>query len=830
MSLRASSHLPALLLLVSMAAGTVLRVPEDFADIQSALDGSADGDTVRVARGTWPGLYTTPGHSLTLCSPYLFSQDSTDINETILDGEHAGTILDIVTTADALLTLCGFTMIRGLGTRPDIYAHCDKGGAINMEGVSNALIKDMVFRDCLAPVTAAILNHGDVCGVSSRGRLTIQRIACYNNRITAPDGANGCINIRSRLDSLIISDVYYDGAGTDSNPFYIYASRKGFVEISDVTLIDCSFDNLGIGTTAVTQDGQVFNNIRAINQNIGSGGGLTFFSGFYDIDSAFVIMKNIEISGSSFHQRQTLYISSSATHLQLDSLTFHHNRTTNPEAYSSNMLIRATQGGTLRHLHMHDNVSGDSTSQIGQTLLRMEGMDLVDSHIHDNRVILPPNPDPSGTGGNSVSGAMVLAWLGTRRFENLVFENNRVEDLDDYSNHVPANAYYRNWGRELAVIADTIRVRNVLVRNSRQPNACPEIYSPADIDLSGPGSTLLFSARKTTIENILLEDCDDGGISMGGDSVWVDNVVLRNVGRMAFNVGRYEFPWAPPYRRLRNVHIENVDASDNFLWPQHQHYSQQAVLFIDVLMGVGGQVPVVDLENVTVTGCGGMRHLFNFYQPLTLNVRNCVFWDNSYEQLVEWQFPIVQNWSNSVLEEDLPGEGNLIGVDPLFDPVRGAPYLSPLSPCIDAGHPDPTWNDREDPDNPGFALWPSLGTLRNDMGYTGGPHASLAPDTTWAGLPAWEPRLLPQDFSLGAPWPNPFNPVTRIPVTLLRPMPVRLIVHNLLGQEVAVLVDGILTAGTHHLPFQASRLASGVYLVTVEAAEKSQTRTVTLLR
>jgi hypothetical protein len=170
-----------------------------------------------------------------------------------------------------------------------------------------------------------------------------------------------------------------------------------------------------------------------------------------------------------------------------------------------------------------------------------------------------------------------------------------------------------------------------------------------------------------------------------------------------------------------------------------------------------------------------------------------------------------------------------VAVDPLFDEVLGAPFLSAESPCVDAGHPASAYEDPEDPDNPGFALWPSQGTLRNDMGFTGGPHAALY-DTTWTHLPTWEPKVRPQVFSLGAPWPNPFNPVTHIPLTLLRPMPVRLVVHNLLGQQVAVLVDGILPAGTHHLPFQAGRLASGVYLVTLEAAGRAQTRTVTLLR
>ena len=128
-----------------------------------------------------------------------------------------------------------------------------------------------------------------------------------------------------------------------------------------------------------------------------------------------------------------------------------------------------------------------------------------------------------------------------------------------------------------------------------------------------------------------------------------------------------------------------------------------------------------------------------------------------------------------------------------------------------------------------MALFPSLGTRRNDIGLFGGPLAAQL-DTAWLALPAWTAQARPRDFHLGAPWPNPFNPVTRIPLTLERPFPVRLSVHNLLGQEVAVLANGILPAGTHILPFQAGKLASGLYVVQLAAGGRTESRAITLLR
>jgi len=79
-------------------------------------------------------------------------------------------------------------------------------------------------------------------------------------------------------------------------------------------------------------------------------------------------------------------------------------------------------------------------------------------------------------------------------------------------------------------------------------------------------------------------------------------------------------------------------------------------------------------------------------------------------------------------------------------------------------------------------------------------------------------------------WPNPFNPVTRIPFNLTRPEQVRLSVHNLLGHEVAVLVDGLRMAGRQEAVWDATGRASGHYLVTLEVEGRQETRSVTLLR
>jgi len=70
---------------------------------------------------------------------------------------------------------------------------------------------------------------------------------------------------------------------------------------------------------------------------------------------------------------------------------------------------------------------------------------------------------------------------------------------------------------------------------------------------------------------------------------------------------------------------------------------------------------------------------------------------------------------------------------------------------------------------------------------------------------------LPTEVTLGN-YPNPFNPTTNIHFTLTESNNVRLTVYNMIGQEVAVLVNGFKKAGKHDVTFDAANLSTGVYI------------------
>ncbi len=89
---------------------------------------------------------------------------------------------------------------------------------------------------------------------------------------------------------------------------------------------------------------------------------------------------------------------------------------------------------------------------------------------------------------------------------------------------------------------------------------------------------------------------------------------------------------------------------------------------------------------------------------------------------------------------------------------------------------------------------------------------------------------VPDALELSQNYPNPFNPTTNIDFALPESAQVSLEVYNMLGQQVATLENGYLSAGQHSVTFDGSSLSSGVYLYRLQAGNQVLTRTLTLVK
>ncbi len=89
---------------------------------------------------------------------------------------------------------------------------------------------------------------------------------------------------------------------------------------------------------------------------------------------------------------------------------------------------------------------------------------------------------------------------------------------------------------------------------------------------------------------------------------------------------------------------------------------------------------------------------------------------------------------------------------------------------------------------------------------------------------------LPKNFELNQNYPNPFNPATTIMFQLPQDSRVTLKVYNMLGQEIATLINQDMTAGYQSVSFDASRLSSGTYIYRLEAGNFVKIKKMMLLK
>jgi hypothetical protein len=119
--------------------------------------------------------------------------------------------------------------------------------------------------------------------------------------------------------------------------------------------------------------------------------------------------------------------------------------------------------------------------------------------------------------------------------------------------------------------------------------------------------------------------------------------------------------------------------------------------------------------------------------------------------------------------------------------------------------------------------------------YTGADAGQPAGDLRWWGLTPVSVEnpgssVLPEGYALGQNYPNPFNPSTTFTFSLPQAGQVQLKVFNVIGQEVATVLNEKRNAGNHEVTFDASKLPSGVYFYSLSSGSFVSSKKMLLIK
>ncbi|MBN1632607.1 MAG: T9SS type A sorting domain-containing protein, partial [Ignavibacteria bacterium] len=89
---------------------------------------------------------------------------------------------------------------------------------------------------------------------------------------------------------------------------------------------------------------------------------------------------------------------------------------------------------------------------------------------------------------------------------------------------------------------------------------------------------------------------------------------------------------------------------------------------------------------------------------------------------------------------------------------------------------------------------------------------------------------IPERFSLYQNYPNPFNSVTKIKFDIHQSSNIKLVVYDILGKEIATLVNEKLNAGSYEVNWNASNYASGVYFCRLTTEDYTNVKKMLLIK
>jgi len=745
----------------------------DYFTIQEGIDASQNGDTVLVYPGTYYENLNFNGKNIVLCSRYLCEQNEWYINHTIIDGNHQGSVVLIISEEDETTTLCGFTIQNGSGNDSIITSPGTNGGGLYIKD-SNPKIINCIIKNNFATFTGG----GIVC---SNSVIFLSNVQIYDNyAIMAGGGIELASGASINFDSIHRCNIYmnYSARGCDLNKAHECPPLDVVVDTFTVIEPDhfyiSSVDSYGYQLHDIMTDIQHYK-IESVDADLYvNPNGSNFNSGLTPGDplqSLTYAMSKIEVD--SLHPN-TIYLTNGIYSPFLTGEKF-------PLGFRSYITI---QGENMENTIL----DGENT------IYHFNGGKLERNITFRNLTFYRGYGFVYGEPG---TGASEIGCLYSIEDINLVFENIIVKECQGGT--AGCGLYCGH--------SDNLIMKNVeFINNIGSPN----------LGDWGPSAT----TQEHIFKNLYFQGCTGSTniyagygveIIIGGSQdypnepkcIFKNLVIVNNhctypaPDPSAFCVGLTDCPWVT----LINATIGDNTCLQN-MGSLALSYSSRLDIYNSIVYN-----PALPYECIVYNPPP--------YDPCFMNAYNTLF--RGKDDLFYIAGSFVMYWGDGILN-----------TDPLWQGEGDYPYaLSDSSPCINTGTPmyvpgmEPPYIIQEDSSY--YLVTPDQDTIilpatdmagharirdgRIDMG------AYEYPDTG-VFIPVIKPR--PEAFSLQV-YPNPFSDKTTVSFASIRSCHAKVDIFSITGSKTATLIDSHIPPGKFDINWNGTadngdRVKQGAYI------------------
>ncbi len=802
-----------------------------FRTIQHGIDVSHFGDTVVADNGTFIENIDFHGKSVLLTSNYIFTADTLDIVNTIINGSSTSDPIVTFLGCDSGAAVTGFSIIRDpVSANPNIDC---LGADVEIENniITGSNVAGIRCRYSNLAVSNNVI-YGNGCGISgSYSNLIIANNIISGNSMIGSGGGIGCWISNVGIFNNIISDnSVFDFMGYDGEGGGIYYSNSDAAIINNT--ITGNYASLYGGGMCGWGNGIIMNSIfwgnTATLRNEIWGSAIISYCDIQD--TLWPGEGNISVDplfrdpGNNDFHLKAVECGDQDNSPCIDAGYPFHEDSLLDCSYGLGTVICdiGAYGGGIRPssgiIHVPDDypaiqlaimVSSDGDTVLVYPGIYTENIDFMGRRIVVGSLFLT-------TGDTSYISSTIID--GDSSGSVVTFENE--EDSTSVITGFTIRNGFATYGGGISC-------------EGSHPLICNNIISE---NVSTYGGGIQCQNSNAIIRDNVI--CGNISTSGGGiycqysDALIIGNAIRANTAYTSFGSGG-----GIRCNNSSSIICDNEISSNSAVYNGGGVYSSSSdptfsnnIFFNNTAGRFGGAVysqtsieplfynNVVYGNNAEIRGGG----LYCYYSnPM---IKNTIFWDNYAPDFPEIFFygTSTLDVTYSDIEGGWQGEGN-IDIGPLFrDPANGNFKLMAIycgdsltSPCIDAGDPaildsllDCDWG---------------MGWYRSDMGAYGGG------DSATVGISDNGPSL-PDRFMLLQNYPNPFNAATKIRYSLPEAYDVIIEIYDILGRKVQTLVQGRQPAGHHQVIWDAGGMASGLYFYRIQAGDYIETKKMTLLK